>query len=639
MVRFATNVLLTGLAIALLGVLVLLSTAADEGVRRQADLNLRQLRDTAASIEREALNARNLQTDNDAQLQALGNDVHARVESIGRDLHQLFPVDPSGLARMRTIAESGFNSIDPRNPERAEAEPLLRKFAELNQSAARLTDRVGAFRENQTHYLNARQALTSDSRTFVKRLREHGAPSLADSIFRSVQQVLERAERGSDSDLDQIEGITNRLAAGSQIKAPSDRTGLLALIETMRALVPVRHAVETNLTEIVGGRFQRQVMNLHELMQRDTLYRLTTINDSRVLLNVYTVLLLIVLGYFGIRLQRSYRALNRSHEDLALANTSLEVRVHERTQDLERAYDELKESQVQLVQAEKMSSLGQLVAGIVHEINTPLLYVLNNATVTSENVEELRACIVNATRLTRLVDERGAQAPEVREALTRFAEQIDPAAINETIDEIVSLAQDSTDGLNQISELVQSLKDFSRLDRAAEDRFDVREGIEKTLLITRNLLKYGVIVEQRFEEVPQILCAPSRINQIFINLVTNAVQAMDGKGTLTITTKARDGWVDIEVCDTGCGIEPANLDKIMDPFFTTKPVGQGTGLGLSIVRRIVDEHGGRITVDSQVGVGTSITISLPVDRGIAPAAANRDADSNGHDAAEDAEAA
>jgi signal transduction histidine kinase len=631
MVRFATNVLLTGLAIALLGILVLLSTSGDYEVRRQADLNLRQLRDTAAAIEREALNSRNLQTDNDAQLQSLAADVHARVESIGRDLHQLFPADPSGLARSRAIAEAAFNSIDPRSSERAEAESLLRKYAEVNQSAARLSDRVAAFRDNQTRYLEARQSLTTDGRAFVKRLREHGSPSLADSIFRSVQQVLERAERGSDSDLDQIEGITNRLAAGSQIKTPSDRTGLLDLIETMRALVPVRHAVESNLTEIVGGRFQRQVMNLNELITRDTLYRLTTINDSRVLLNVYTVLLLLVLGYFGIRLQRSYRALNRSHEDLAIANTSLEARVLERTQDLERAYDELKESQVQLVQAEKMSSLGQLVAGIVHEINTPLLYVLNNATVTSENVEELRDCVVNTTRLARLVDERGVQAPEVREAVQRLAERVDPAALNETIDEIVGLAKDSTDGLNQISELVQSLKDFSRLDRAAEDRFDVREGIEKTLLITRNLLKYGVIVEQRLDEVPPILCAPSRINQVLINLVTNAVQAMDGKGTLTITTKARDGWVDIEVCDTGCGIPPENIDKIMDPFFTTKPVGQGTGLGLSIVRRIVDEHGGHITVDSQVGVGTSITISLPIDRGIRP---GNDADST-----EDAEAA
>ena len=147
MVRFATNVLLTGLAIALLGILVLLSTQADEAVRRQADLNLRQLRDIAAAIEREALNARNLQTDNDAQLQALGSDLHARVEAIGHDL-------PSCSRSMSTVSPArepsrkpAFNSIDPRKPERAEAEPLLRTFAELNQSAARLSDQIEGFRE------------------------------------------------------------------------------------------------------------------------------------------------------------------------------------------------------------------------------------------------------------------------------------------------------------------------------------------------------------------------------------------------------------------------------------------------------------------------------------------------------------
>ena len=620
MLRFVTNIVLTGLAIALLGILVLLSTNADDGLRRQADQNLRQLREIAAEIERDALDSRNLQVDDDKQLQSLGADVHTRVEAIGRDLRVLFPAAPSWGVRFRTMAEAAFNSIDRRRSERAEAEALQRKFAELNQSAARLGDRIDGFRDNQRHYLDGRTKLTSDSRAFVKRLREHGSPALADSIFRAAQQVLERAERGSESDLDQIEAITNRLAAGTQFKVGGDRDGFLALIETMRALVPVRRAVETNLADIVGGRFQRQVMNLHELITRDTLYRLTTVNDSRVLLNVYTVLLLLMLGYFGVRLQFSYRALNRSHEDLAVANTSLEARVLERTRDLERAYEDLKESQVQLVQAEKMSSLGQLVAGIVHEINTPLLYVVNNATVTAENVEELRECVTNAARLAALVDARGLQSGEVHAAVQRLADRTDPKALTETIDEIVTLTQDSTEGLNQISELVQSLKDFSRLDRAVEDRFDVREGLEKTLLITRNLLKYGVTVERRFGDVPAILCSPSRINQVFINLVTNAVQAMDGKGTLTITTKARDGWVDVEVCDTGCGIAPEHLDKIMDPFFTTKPVGQGTGLGLSIVRKIVDEHGGKIAVDSQVGVGTTITISLPVDRGVSPAA-------------------
>ncbi len=614
MVRFAANLLLTGIAIALLGVLVLLSTTSDDGVRRRADVNLRQLRDITAAIEREVLNARNPQVDNDAKLRKLGHTLHAGVEAIGPDLHQLFPAEPRGLARARAITEAAFNSIDPRSPERTGSDALLREYAALNQSAARLGARIDGFRENQTQYVALRSTLTTDGRAFVKRLRERGSPMLADSIFRGIQQVLERTERGSDSDLVQIETIANRISADSDIGS-SDERNFVALIEAMRALVPVRRAIESNLGEILTGRFQSQVMNLRELVTRDTLHSLTTINDSRVVLNVYTVLLLIVLGYFGIRLQMSYRALNLSHVDLAIANTSLEARVTERTRDLESAYDELKESQVQLVQAEKMSSLGQLVAGIVHEINTPLLYVLNNATVTAENVEELRECTMNATGLVEAIDRGGEQAPEAREALRRLTDSIDPVALKETIDEIVALANDSTEGLKQIGELVQSLKDFSRLDRAAEDLFDIHEGIEKTLLITRSLLKYGVTLERRLGDVPRILCAPSQINQVFINLVTNAVHAMDGKGTLTITTKARAGWVDIEVRDTGCGIPPENIDKIMDPFFTTKPVGKGTGLGLSIVGRIVNEHGGRIGIESKVGVGTRVTISLPIDHG------------------------
>src|SRR5262249_2825583 len=176
-----------------------------------------------------------------------------------------------------------------------------------------------------------------------------------------------------------------------------------------------------------------------------------------------------------------------------------------------------------------------------------------------------------------------ADAAQLRKAIGALAGAVDPGNALETIDEIQSLSADSTDGLGQINELVKSLKDFSRLDRAAEDRFDVREGLDKTLLITKNMLKYGVEVERKFEDVPEILCAPSRINQVFINLITNAVQAMDGKGKLTIATRRRDDHVEVSVRDTGCGIAPENLSKIMDPFFTTKPVGQGTGLGLSIV--------------------------------------------------------
>ena len=276
--------------------------------------------------------------------------------------------------------------------------------------------------------------------------------------------------------------------------------------------------------------------------------------------------------------------------------------------------DELKESQVQLVQAEKMSSLGQLVAGVMHEINTPLLYVQNNTTTTAGAVGDLAAFIDAATPL---LDADNGQA--LKEAVARFVQlrtSFDTEDIKESLHEVQSLADDSLDGLNQISELVQSLKDFSRLDRVADDKFDVTNGIEKTLVITKNMLKQGVEVVKDFQELPEIYCSPSRINQIFINLVTNAVQAMDGSGTLTIATRylpANDGdSVEVSFEDTGCGIPKAHLEKVMDPFFTTKPVGEGTGLGLSIVRQIVEQHQGQIFIDSEEGRGTRITLNFPV---------------------------
>jgi signal transduction histidine kinase len=612
MIRLVLNLVLTGLAIALLGVLVLLSTTPEEAVRRSFDQSMRQLRELGMAVERDALNARNLNLEQSERLKSLERQLVGAIESVSRDLGVLYPAEPATTARARALAETAFNSIGP--DRGVERDFIWRQFVALDQASRWFADRTSAFRRHHGNYLAQREQLADSSRAFVQKLRERGQSGQADLVFRAVQQVLERANRGGASDLEQIDAIAERLAAAGQLRASADRASVVAITETMRALVPARRGMEASLAEIGNGRFQRQLANLREIVTRDHLFRLGTVNDSRVLLNVYTVLLLVMLGYFGFRLQLSYRALNRSHEALEVANASLEERVSERTRDLEQALEDLKESQVQLVQAEKMSSLGQLVAGVVHEINTPLLYVLNNATVTAENVQELRAALERAASVARMVRAGGAGSRDFDNALAELASALDPDTVVDTIDEIQALAADSTEGIEQISELVKSLKDFSRLDRAAEDRFDVRDGLEKTLLITRNLLKYGVEVERRFEDVPLVLCAPSRINQVFINLITNAVQAMDGKGHLTLSTRRVGDRVEIGVRDTGSGIAPENLSKIMDPFFTTKPVGQGTGLGLSIVRKIVDEHGGEIRVQSQLGEGTEITISLPIER-------------------------
>jgi signal transduction histidine kinase len=604
MLKYVLNVLMTASAVLLLGMLVLLSTTVDDDVRRRLDHSLRQLRDIGLGIEREALNARNLNVDNGTRLLSMEAELRRSVNGVGQDLSGIYQADGEWLPAVRESAVRLFNSID--SGQRAVSNPdlVLRKVAELDQSAGWLGDRVGAFADAHTEYLAIHERVANESRGLVKRLREGNQTVAADAIFRASQQVLDRAQRGGATELEQIAPIVDRVSTQA-MDAKSDAERLNSLVGDMRALVPVRRELEGLYADIAGGRFQRQVSDMRELATRDYLHRLTTVNDSRVLLNVYTALLLGVLGYLGFRLQRSYQELNQSHGDLG-------ERVAARTKDLEIAYDDLKESQVQLVQAEKMSSLGQLVAGIVHEINTPLLYVVNNATIITENIEELRSAVEKATQVAGLLKTRASTDPEVADAITALTDSVDVSAVDESMDEIASLAQDSSDGLNQISELVNSLKDFSRLDRAAEDYFDVRDGLEKTLLITKNMLKYGIEVNKEFSDVPKILCSPSRINQVFINLITNAVQAMDGQGFLGIRAWSDDQWVKVCISDTGSGIEDEHLEKITDPFFTTKPVGQGTGLGLSIVSKIIEEHGGRLEIDSSVGEGTDVTICLPL---------------------------
>jgi two-component system, NtrC family, sensor kinase len=304
--------------------------------------------------------------------------------------------------------------------------------------------------------------------------------------------------------------------------------------------------------------------------------------------------------------------------------------VTERTEELQGTLSDLKESQVQLVQAEKMSSLGQLVAGISHEINTPLLYLANNATLIQERIDLLQRFVQTCAQAFGLRGEdypdRAAYQAKFVQSLRDLKIMMRDEEIEANLQEAHDLAKDSIDGLADLTEIAQSIKDFSRLDRAPIGSFDVNAGLDRTLVIARNVVKHKADIHKFYGEIPEIECAPSQINQVFLNLITNAAQAIETKGEIVITTKQRDaGHVAIAISDTGCGIPEENLSKIRDPFFTTKEVGTGTGLGLSIVDEIIRGHGGELLVESKVGHGSTFTVVLPVrQRAPAPQAIRPD---------------
>jgi len=282
-------------------------------------------------------------------------------------------------------------------------------------------------------------------------------------------------------------------------------------------------------------------------------------------------------------------------------------------QQLADAYRQLQSSQAALVQSEKMASLGQMVAGVAHEINTPLAYVRNNVEITRKVFGSLRALVGEYGRLEQMLAGGAAGEDRIAEQLSRLASDAVELGGDGLFEDADALLGDTVYGLDAMRELVGNLRNFSRLDAAKQAEVDLNDCLDQTLIIASHALKGRIEVTKRYGRLPRVTCAPSQINQVFLNILTNAAQSIEhGQGNLLLQTESDGTWVQVHIEDNGKGIPSEHLPRIFDPFFTTKPIGQGTGLGLSIGYQIIKAHGGSIDVASTVGKGSHFVIKLPV---------------------------
>lgn len=311
----------------------------------------------------------------------------------------------------------------------------------------------------------------------------------------------------------------------------------------------------------------------------------------------------------------------QAQQELRLYRDRLEVLVAQRTAQLQQANDDLvaanrrlEQAQTQLVQSEKMASIGVLAAGVAHEINNPLGFVSANVGTLGEYAGDLLKLVGAYEAAEETI---GAFAPQHMEAIRLRKEQI---GLDELRGDLGDLGRETEEGLARVKKIVQDLKDFSHAGESQWQVCDLHKGIDSTLNIAWNELKYKVEVSKQYGTLPEIECLPSELNQVFMNLFVNAAQAIQGRGQIRIATGADDAGVWVEVADTGAGIAPEHLQRIFEPFFTTKPVGQGTGLGLALSYSIVQKHRGRLEVRSSVGVGTTFRLWLPLRQAMAEAA-------------------
>ena len=296
-----------------------------------------------------------------------------------------------------------------------------------------------------------------------------------------------------------------------------------------------------------------------------------------------------------------------THE-LELGRQTLEQRVEERTEELTAALHELKHAQTQLIQTEKMSSLGNMVAGIAHEINNPVNFIHGN-------LEYANQYIIDLLKLIRLYQQEYPQPTEV------IAEEIADIELDFLREDLLKLLESMKIGSERIRQIVLSLRNFSRLDEAQMKLVDIHEGIDNTLLILNSRLKQGIEVVKNYGELPEIECYPAQLNQVFMNIIVNAIDALEeswdnskkGKNLqiLIQTQKLDSSQILVRICDNGPGISPAIQSKLFDPFFTTKEPGKGTGIGLAICYQIMEKHRGKIEVISSLGAGAEFAIALP----------------------------
>lgn len=318
------------------------------------------------------------------------------------------------------------------------------------------------------------------------------------------------------------------------------------------------------------------------------------------------------------RLKEEHEQRQRAQDELKELNTLLEEKVQDRTAllhqknfQLEEANKDLKETQVQLLQAEKMASVGQLAAGVAHEINNPVGFVSSNISTLSEYVATYQM-VFSQINVVLAAENEQARLKALTELKSMLANQ-DMAFINEDIAELLT---DSREGLHRVAEIVKGLKLFSRVDSDQMQQHNINDCVRTTLAMVNNQLKYICTVETHLGRVPDIPMNVGKVSQVVTNLLINAGQAIEatGKnGKVIITTCTLNGFVELRVEDSGCGIPPSHLDKLFNPFFTTKPEGQGTGLGLSISFGIAQEHGGTLSASSVEGEGSTFTLALPVE--------------------------
>jgi len=423
--------------------------------------------------------------------------------------------------------------------------------------------------------------------------------------------LIEKTKKDLNDTLLYVESVMNSMGEA------------LIVIDSEYKVKRINHAAKALLKYDEDYLIGRTVDSLFEFLDEDAFFKPEGVTGKRMTcitmenekipvdVNIQSLVDLIDTRIGHVLVVRDMRVTLDLISKLERANTSLEVTVQKRTHELEQRCQELKMKDAQILQQEKMASIGVLTAGIAHEINNPVGYISSNMEMLQESLREIisytQLLEYGVTTLTKENDpeRRNFEMNQIKQVQARMK-------VEKLFSNSEKIMKESRQGLKRIKRITHDLRMFSHSDENKMISTDLNQEIQNTLNIVAHELKHKAKIVTQFEFVPPLNCYPQQLNQVFMNLFINASHAVSEGDEIRIRTQYKDGQIHITIQDTGAGISPENLKKIFDPFFTTKAVGKGTGLGLYISYGIIEKHKGSLSVESKPGVGSTFTIKLPV---------------------------
>jgi len=481
----------------------------------------------------------------------------------------------------------------------SESDLLARRFFEYKNELEVKKGLIENFKTHNSVLRNSEKYAPQVGRELMQIAQKENLAEASAFYAEIIRELLDYSLQGSSITL---ENLKLKLAKLAEIEAKMPESALteaIAFSNHLNTVIREKDETDTYLRKIMLSTTDNSLAALTKAWNEQMNVQTKAHEFHRMLVMVYIGFLLITLLFIVWKLKGLYQ--------------SLDKKVLERTKEARDAYQELKEYETQLIQSEKMASLGQLVAGVAHEVNTPLGYITSNVETIRSGMSEQSKLLTTMDQISNEVSEKTPNGKRLSTLLRAAVNQYRQMGKKENLDEIEDLLKDSAYGLNEISNLVISLKDYSRMDKDNMSNADINEGLNTTLKICKNIIGQRKIEKNYDENLPQIECLPAQINQVFLNVINNAAQATsEDTGVISVSTINNGDTIGIIIHDNGYGMDEETLKHIFDPFFTTKEVGQGTGLGMSISYKIISSHKGEIDVSSLPGQGTTIKITLPL---------------------------